>query len=69
MQYQVRVVEDTDLPNGVEWAWARVVEGLYLFVTRSAVAAPGHASFVLTCAITARFALEGDPMVFAAVAS
>lgn len=42
MRYQVRIVDDTALPEGVEWAFARQAGHTYLFVKKSAVAAsPG----------------------------
>lgn len=43
MHYQVRFVEDSELPSGVEFVFARVADGTYLFMKRSAIlyAAPG----------------------------
>jgi hypothetical protein len=43
MHYRVMFVGDSDLPEGVDYAFARTTDQTYLFVKRSAVnaAAPG----------------------------
>jgi hypothetical protein len=37
MRYRVRFVNDTALPEGVEFAFARLAEQAFLFVKRSAI--------------------------------
>lgn len=37
MKYQVRFVEDSGLPQEVEWAFARTTGETYLFVKQSAI--------------------------------
>lgn len=37
MSYQVRFVQDSGLPEGVEWAFARTSDDTYLFVKQSAI--------------------------------
>lgn len=35
MRYEVRAVADSSLPEGTDWAIARVAEGVFLFVKQS----------------------------------
>lgn len=37
VKYQVRFVEDSGLPDGINWAFARTVGDTYLFVKQSAI--------------------------------
>ena len=47
--YQVRFVEDSALPEGVDYAFARTLEHTYLFMKRSVVdAVPGGRCDALT---------------------
>lgn len=40
MHYEVRFVEDHQLPSGVDYAFAKVLDRTYLFMKRSARGAP-----------------------------
>lgn len=37
MRYEVRFVEDSQLPSGVEYAFVRLTDQTYLFMKRSAI--------------------------------
>ena len=54
MKYQVKMVEDCDLPADTDWALARVAEGVYLFVKRSRFADPEGMCALIAAAVVAR---------------
>jgi hypothetical protein len=53
MHYEVRFVGDSELPDGVDYAFARTADHTYLFMKRSAVdACPGGECEALTRSFT-----------------
>jgi hypothetical protein len=54
MKYQVKEVPDSDLPEGTDWALARVSEGIYLFVRESRFADHAGLCAILAAAAVAR---------------
>lgn len=60
--YQVQIIEDHQLPSGITWALARVLEGVYLFITRSAFRDVEALCRLLSAAGTARAACWGNQL-------
>lgn len=52
MRYQVRLVGDSDLPDGVDYAFAKVDDRTYLFMKASVVRAPDGECRALTRSFT-----------------
>lgn len=69
MHYQMKVVEDHELPPASRWAFVELNDQTWLLVTRSALSCPEWAAEVVSEAWNAWYEFHAAPVVTHLVAS